>query len=192
MKPVCIKTFIPRHLHSQFFRGWDIRVAFSQESSFNTLWRANQPLTPTFLSISPHYRSHHKYEWERDCCVFFFHIEATYSKMGVRDVLGEVVPFTVMVTMEGCTIGLTILAKTAMRDEPFRICCLYQCSCLHSPPPLVLHISMQGQVLFSLLFLLLLLLHIIPRLPFMHLLSLHKIEQPLLPFLSSCDSSYLV
>ncbi len=121
MKPVCIKTFIPRHLHSQFFRGWDIRVAFSQESSFNTLWRANQPLTPTFLSISPHYRSHHKYEWERDCCVFFFHIEATYSKMGVRDVLGEVVPFTVMVTMEGCTIGLTILAKTAMTNgmSPF-------------------------------------------------------------------------
>ena len=41
--------------------------------------------------------------------------------MGVRDVLGEVVPFTVMVTMEGWTIGLTILAKTAMTNgmSPF-------------------------------------------------------------------------
>ncbi|XP_021293100.1 WAT1-related protein At1g70260 isoform X3 [Herrania umbratica] len=35
--------------------------------------------------------------------------------MGVlREKMGEVVPFTLMVIMEGCTIGLTILAKTAI------------------------------------------------------------------------------
>ncbi|KAL5759758.1 hypothetical protein ACOSQ2_018596 [Xanthoceras sorbifolium] len=33
--------------------------------------------------------------------------------MGVSGKLEEVVPFALMVTMEGCTIGLTILAKTA-------------------------------------------------------------------------------
>lgn len=34
---------------------------------------------------------------------------------------GEVLPFVVMVMMEGCTIGLTILAKTAMTSglSPF-------------------------------------------------------------------------
>ncbi|KAF5746629.1 nodulin MtN21 family protein [Tripterygium wilfordii] len=34
--------------------------------------------------------------------------------MGVRGKVLEVVPFIAMVTMEGCTIGLTILAKTAI------------------------------------------------------------------------------
>lgn len=34
--------------------------------------------------------------------------------MGVGSKLGEVAPFTVMVIMEGCTIALTIMAKTVM------------------------------------------------------------------------------
>lgn len=32
----------------------------------------------------------------------------------MRERMGEVSPFMVMVIMEGCTIGLTILAKTAI------------------------------------------------------------------------------
>ncbi|TXG56348.1 hypothetical protein EZV62_017661 [Acer yangbiense] len=41
--------------------------------------------------------------------------------MGVSGKLEEVVPFALMVTMEGCTIALTILAKTAMNGgmSPF-------------------------------------------------------------------------
>lgn len=34
--------------------------------------------------------------------------------MGFTSFIGEVVPSTVMVIMEGCTIGLTILASTVM------------------------------------------------------------------------------
>jgi hypothetical protein len=34
----------------------------------------------------------------------------------MRAILWDVVPFTVMVAMEGCTIGLTILAKTAITN----------------------------------------------------------------------------
>lgn len=42
-------------------------------------------------------------------------------EMDVRDKVLEVVPFAVMVIMEGCTIGLTISAKTAMSNgmSPF-------------------------------------------------------------------------
>ncbi|KAJ4711154.1 WAT1-related protein [Melia azedarach] len=41
--------------------------------------------------------------------------------MGVRSKMEELVPFTLMVIMEGCTIGLTVLAKTAMNGgmSPF-------------------------------------------------------------------------
>lgn len=37
--------------------------------------------------------------------------------MAVREKAAEVVPFVVMVIMEGCTIALTIWAKTVMTDH---------------------------------------------------------------------------